>query len=242
MDTIQSAEFKFSLEFPSSIQNASAVLISGPMGAGKSTIAEAVRGVTGGICFSLDEFFLDAPAIEVEYLPDIGWHRLWDSPTAYDWELFESCLRELLTKGNTIVPQYSFDVNRRVGESQMFLPQGSQIIVDGVYGFRASSVLDVLGMSAVRVFVTAELSLRFSRVLRRDALAWRNYPEHAPKRIKALAAADERWILRQQSAADIVIDTSYGFPNWAVQQTKASADGRSGGTVDGATPSGGKDL
>jgi uridine kinase len=202
------------LDIPVAIRQASAVLISGPTGAGKSSVAQAVSRATGGVCFPLDNFFLDASDMPVEDLPDIGLERLWDSPESYDWAGVRCCLNDLVCTGTATVPEYSFEVNARVGASRISASAGCQVIVDGIYGFAASPVLEGLGLKTIRVFVTAELDIRFSRVLQRDAAAWARYPEHAPKRRRTLAAAERRWILTQRQAADFVIDTSEGFPPW----------------------------
>lgn len=130
--------------------------ITGPVGAGKSTLARALS-----VCvLSTDD-----------YLPDydrVAYHER-DDPAHADLPLLAHHLRELAAGRRIRVPVWSFQTHRREGERAA--TPSPIIVVEGLHALHAS----VLPALDVRVFVDAPRGVRWERWERIEASGERGW-------------------------------------------------------------------
>lgn len=128
-------------------QGAVLVGVTGPVGAGKSTLAARLAGEVG-VMLSTDH-----------YLPDYDRtpEHLRDLPEASDLERLRADLLSLKRGKATRVPQWSFQSHSRVGELEM--PPRELIVVEGLHALHETHA----GVLDIKVFVEAPASVRWRR-------------------------------------------------------------------------------
>ncbi len=123
--------------------------ITGPAGAGKSTLARLVAGRTGGLVISTDDYLPDYAGLAVERR---------DLPEHADLPLLAEHLRLLRAGSGADVPVWSFHEHRRTG-SRRVGPAAGPIVVEGLFALH-----EALGDAVdVRVYVEAPASVRRAR-------------------------------------------------------------------------------
>jgi len=136
--------------------------VTGPVAAGKSTLARAlVGGETGGCLVSTDHYLPD-----YERTPE----DLRDLPESSDLARLARDLAELRQGRATRIPQWSFEVHARVGE-QVVEPAGL-IVVEGLHALHDS----VRGHVDLAVYVEAAREVRWSRAVAREQAGDRPWP------------------------------------------------------------------
>ncbi|MFI9269162.1 ATP-binding protein [Kitasatospora sp. NPDC052896] len=103
------------------------VLISGPSGSGKSSLAER----TGLPVLQLDDFYKDGDDPTLPVLPDGGTD--WDSPLAWHREQALTAIRQLAELGRAEVPVYSIPANGRTGSRVLDLAGAPAFIAEGIF-------------------------------------------------------------------------------------------------------------
>jgi uridine kinase len=124
--------------------------ITGPAGAGKSTLAGRLAAEASGIVVSTDEYLPD-----YELVPEA--ER--DLPEHADLPLLASHLASLRAGEPAEVPVWSFHAHRRVDARVVQPPESGPVIVEGLFALHAS-----LGDAVdLRVFVEAPAEVRWAR-------------------------------------------------------------------------------
>lgn len=141
---------------PDDVAGPAVVGITGPMAAGKSTLAASL----GGLVLSTDR-----------YLPDYDGlaEQEWDLPEHSDLVRLASDLAQLRSGLPTRVPIWSFRTHGRVGEEEL-LPD-SLIVVEGLHAL-ASHVQPHLDLA---VLVDAPRDVRWSRCVERERTGERGW-------------------------------------------------------------------
>ena len=112
--------------------------LSGPTCAGKTTTANILDGRLEalGRCvhtISVDDFFREQPANQAKKKSREGESIDFDSIDALDFDLFASCLSELMQTGHTVLPVYDLSCGRRVGTRELVAEHGNDIfLVEGI--------------------------------------------------------------------------------------------------------------
>jgi len=134
-----------------SVAGRSAVVgITGPAGAGKSTLAGLVAACSGGLVLSTDEYLPD-----YDLVPEADR----DLPEHADLALLAENLRSLRSGTAASIPVWSFHAHKRVDSRLVEPPENGPVIVEGLFALHAT-----LGDAVdLRVFVEADPSVRWSR-------------------------------------------------------------------------------
>ncbi|MFJ6214501.1 ATP-binding protein [Streptomyces sp. NPDC092296] len=114
---------------PLSIPRARVVLLSGPSGSGKSSLA----GRTGLPVLQLDDFYKDGDDPTLPRLDDAGAAVDWDSPRAWHAEEAVAAIRRLAEDGRAEVPVYSIPDNGRVGTRTLELDGAAAFVAEGIF-------------------------------------------------------------------------------------------------------------
>ncbi|WP_441245778.1 ATP-binding protein [Kitasatospora sp. McL0602] len=117
-----------SLLNPALTARALVVLLSGPSGSGKSSLAAR----TGLPVLQLDDFYKDGDDPTLPEFAD-GSGTDWDSPLSWHREQALAAIRELTSTGRTEVPVYSIPDNGRVGTQSFDLAGAAGFIAEGIF-------------------------------------------------------------------------------------------------------------
>lgn len=187
-------------------------LLSGPTGSGKTTIADDLSSALGAAVIRMDDYFLDEENILLEYSDNYGPYPQWDSPESIDLRLLIENLSELLSLGIASVPVFSFIKNRRLGMRSASVPRNKPIIVEGIYATLCKEYLRTRKITSFSIFITADASIRAKRILDRDSKERGRSTSQFEKRFHFIKSSEQQWIMKQADSADMVIDTTSGWP------------------------------
>ncbi|MGK4581179.1 ATP-binding protein [Kitasatospora sp. HPMI-4] len=112
---------------PPSVPPARVVLLSGPSGSGKSSLAAR----SGLPVLQLDDFYKDGDDPTLPLLPDGGVD--WDSPLAWHRDQAVAAIRRLAEYGRAEVPVYSIPDNGRIGTHTLDLDGAPAFIAEGIF-------------------------------------------------------------------------------------------------------------
>ncbi|MFJ2866168.1 ATP-binding protein [Kitasatospora sp. NPDC087314] len=112
---------------PAPTTRALVVLLSGPSGSGKSSLAER----SGLPVLQLDDFYKDGDDPTLPLLPDGAVD--WDSPLAWHRDQAVAAIRSLHETGRTDVPVYSIPDNGRIATRTLDLAGAPAFIAEGIF-------------------------------------------------------------------------------------------------------------
>ncbi|MBP0454882.1 ATP-binding protein [Kitasatospora sp. RG8] len=118
---------------PVPIARARVVLLSGPSGSGKSSLAER----SGLPVLQLDDFYKDGDDPTLPLLPDGVVD--WDSPLAWHRDQAVAAIRSLHETGRADVPVYSIPDNGRVSTRVLDLAGAPAFIAEGIFAAEITS-------------------------------------------------------------------------------------------------------
>ncbi|MDH6704447.1 uridine kinase [Kitasatospora sp. MAA19] len=112
---------------PAPTTRALVVLLSGPSGSGKSSLAER----SGLPVLQLDDFYKDGDDPTLPLLPDGAVD--WDSPLAWHRDQAVAAIRSLHETGRTDAPVYSIPDNGRIATRTLDLAGAPAFIAEGIF-------------------------------------------------------------------------------------------------------------
>jgi uridine kinase len=113
---------------PAPARRARVVLLSGPSGSGKSSLAARA----GLPVLQLDDFYKDGDDPSLPPLPD-GSGIDWDSPASWHGDQALAAIRQLVETGRAEVPIYSIPANGRDGSRLLELHGAPAFIAEGIF-------------------------------------------------------------------------------------------------------------
>ena len=135
--------------------------VTGPVAAGKSTLARALVGDSGGCLVSTDHYLPD-----YERTPE----HLRDLPESSDLARLARDLAELRAGRATRIPQWSFEAHARVGER--LIEPAELIVVEGLHALHEIARVHV----DIGVYVEAPRDTRWARAVAREQAGDRPWP------------------------------------------------------------------
>jgi uridine kinase len=181
---------------------AGTVVVVGPSGGGKSTLAAAVAHRLGAALLSTDDFLI--PEAE---RPGPG------LLAKYDLGALDAALARLQAGRLTEFVPFDQQTRRRVGHKVVSAPESGRIVVEGIVALYAERVR---ATSVLGLYVDAPPEVREARQLARlDRAGWyRDLPRAAIEaRIRAKRAAEDTVVSSQLADCRYAIDTAGPAPS-----------------------------
>ncbi|MGK5632082.1 uridine kinase family protein [Streptomyces sp. URMC 123] len=144
-------------------RSARVVLLTGPSGSGKSSLA--VR--TGLPVLNLDDFYKEGTDPTLPLLPD-GGGTDWDSPASWDAAAAIEAIETLCRTGRAAVPAYDIATSARVGEVAVDIDRTPLFIAEGIFAAEIVTACRELGVLADALCLRGRPSTTFRRRLARD--------------------------------------------------------------------------
>ncbi|GLV54990.1 hypothetical protein KDH_18370 [Dictyobacter sp. S3.2.2.5] len=188
------------------LPRAQVYLVAGPAASGKTTFSTQLAQYFDAAVLSMDHYFVDEADITIEQDEIYGAAPQWESPEAYDMRAIGRNIKELLQQGQTLIPQYSFVANRRVGYQPMHLRPQQKLVIEGLYTIRSEQFFRDYAHSIVKIFVVADLEIRRARARVRDVEERGKPIEVFDARRHFVELGERRWILQQERDADFMLE------------------------------------
>lgn len=173
---------------PAPTGHARVILLSGPSGSGKSSLAER----SGLPVLQLDDFYKDGDDPTLPRLPDGAVD--WDSPLAWHRDQALAAIRALHERGRAEVPVYSIPDNGRTGTRGLELDGAAAFIAEGIFA------------AEITADCTAQGLLGDALCLRNGALttAWRRLRRDVRESRKSLPVLLRRGLRLMRAERSIV--------------------------------------
>ncbi|MFJ8044690.1 ATP-binding protein [Kitasatospora sp. NPDC096147] len=150
---------------PAPTSRALVVLLSGPSGSGKSSLAER----TGLPVLQLDDFYKDGDDPTLPQLPaEAGGGIDWDSPLSWHLDQALATLRQLADAGRAEVPVYSIPANGRAGSREFDLGGAPAFIAEGIFAAELVNLCAAEGLLGEAICLRNRPTTTAWRRFRRD--------------------------------------------------------------------------
>ncbi|MEU8824060.1 ATP-binding protein [Streptomyces sp. NPDC048636] len=170
------------------------VLLTGPSGSGKSSLAAR----TGLPVLNLDDFYKEGDDPTLPKLAEDG-STDWDSPLSWDADAAVAAVEELCRTSRTTVPVYDIAASARVGEEPVDIGRTPLFVAEGIF---AADIIDrcrASGLLADAICLRGRPSTTFRRRLLRDLREGRKSAAYLLRRGWRLMRS-ERGIVERQTA------------------------------------------
>ncbi|MEV4559376.1 ATP-binding protein [Kitasatospora sp. NPDC049285] len=168
------------------------ILLSGPSGSGKSSLAER----SGLPVLQLDDFYKDGDDPTLPQLPDDGGTD-WDSPLSWHREQALAAIRALAGGGTTDVPVYSIPDNGRIGSRPLGLDGAPAFVAEGIFAAELARQCAAEGLLGDALCLRNRPSTTAWRRFRRDVREGRKSVPYLVRRGWRLMRAERGIVARQ---------------------------------------------
>lgn len=175
--------------------------ISGGSGAGKSFLANKISERFPGrvSILAFDNYFKDHSRLPMEERALINY----DSPDAYDSDLFYEQIISLMDKKPINVPIYDFATHTRKQETTK-LVKNDIIIIEGIMIYSIDSILPILDYS---IYVDCQADRRLARRIKRDIQErGRNLDSVLTQYFKTVRPMHYKYVEPKKSIVDYIYD------------------------------------
>ncbi len=201
------------------------IMLAGPSSSGKTTTAGNFKKELEALgrkakVISLDDFYSDQ---SLTYTFEDGTTD-YETVKALDVSLIDSCLSELMEKGCTDIPHFSFHTKKREGFSRVCCEKDEIVIVEGLHALNPviTDALDSYSMKKVYISVSSRISdengvlfskrdLRFIRRLIRDYHFRSSDVAYTFYLWKGVRMGEDRYLFPFSNRADVKIDSIHPY-------------------------------
>jgi uridine kinase len=176
------------------------IAIVGGSGAGKTWLADWLERqfAPDATRLSLDDFYHDFSHVSAAQRPRINF----DDPSAIDWLLLETVLRECRAGRASWMPVYDFSSHTRLRHKKAWTPKPF-VFVDGLWLLWRPAVRALFDL---RIFIEAPEELRWRRRLARDVIERGRTPDSVRAQVHStVAPMHQRFVEPQARWAEIVL-------------------------------------
>jgi len=185
--------------------------VAGGTASGKSTVCEKLMDQLGQqnvnnvekqvVHLSQDSFYRELAPSEISKA-NKGMFNF-DHPDAFDNELMESCLTNIINGKVTRIPQYDFKTNARVPGQFISIYPSDVVLVEGILVFY---YLNMRNMFDMKLFVDTDADTRLARRVLRDIEERGRDLEHVLHQYTTLVKpAFEEFCIPTKKYADVII-------------------------------------
>ncbi|MEV8099657.1 ATP-binding protein [Kitasatospora sp. NPDC085879] len=176
---------------PAPTARARVILLSGPSGSGKSSLAER----TGLPVLQLDDFYKDGDDPTLPQLVEGGTD--WDSPASWHAEQAMAVIRALVEDGAADVPVYSIPDNGRVGVRPFTLDGAPAFVAEGIFAAELAGRCEAEGLLGDALCLRNRPATTAWRRFRRDVREGRKSVPYLLRRGWRLMRAERGIVGRQ---------------------------------------------
>lgn len=172
------------------------ILITGGSASGKTTVAESIKETLGddALLISQDNFYKAKGSPETNY----------DKPNAFDFEIQNKVITELLNDNSAELPIYDFSKHARVGYKK--IEPKEFVIFEGLFSFESKLLTD---NALFKIFVDTPADTRLARRALRDVKKRGRKLENVVERwIRDVQPSYKTYISKQKKHSDIIIPWS----------------------------------
>ncbi|MCX4748623.1 ATP-binding protein [Kitasatospora sp. NBC_01287] len=177
---------------PAHPTRARVVLLSGPSGSGKSSLAERLALPV----LQLDDFYKDGDDPSLPLLPD-GSGTDWDSPLSWHGAEALAAIRQLVAGGRAEVPVYSIPANGRAGSRTLELDGAPAFIAEGIFAAELVAACEAEGLLGAALCLRNRPLTTAWRRFRRDVREGRKSVPYLLRRGWRLMRAERGIVARQ---------------------------------------------
>ncbi len=174
------------------------VAIAGGSASGKTTLARAIRSLTGAALLEQDAYYRDFSALPFALRQQINF----DAPESVDLACLESHAESLCAGKAVLSPCYDFSIHARAPETRLVSP-APLVLLTGLHVLW----LGFCARRALNVYLDAPDPVRLERRLARDTSErGRTREEVMGRWNRWVLPMHHRWVAPQRARADIVMD------------------------------------
>ncbi len=182
------------------------ILVAGGTGSGKTTVAYEIKKILPSHIASqivcLDQFYKSSDGLTTEQAYETV---NFDHPNAFDWELLNQKIDNLLNGNKTELPQYDYTICKRKKETTIVEPT-DVIILEGILSLYDQNILS---KADLKIYVDTPDDERFIRRLLRDRAERKRSDEDTISQWrKTLRPMQRQFISPQKTEANIIIPWS----------------------------------
>lgn len=174
--------------------------IAGGTGAGKTTVARLITENVGESVtrIPLDNYYKDLSHLDMSEREEVNY----DHPSAFEWDLLQDQLNDLLEGRAVEMPQYDFSVHNRK-EERVHVEPTDVIILEGILALYDESINDMMDLC---LYVETDADVRILRRIQRDVVdRGRDLEGVMNQYLSTVKPMHEQFIEPSKKHADLII-------------------------------------
>lgn len=202
------------------------ILLAGPSGSGKTTTAHLIKNklIKSGKnakVISLDHFFLPMDKMPLQE----NGEKDYESVYSLDIGEIHRCFKELIEKGKTLIPTFSFDTFTKIGEEILDISDGGILIVEGLHALNNILTDELNQNNLFKIYISVNrtvvddngdrlLSSRQLRLIRRMSRDYLYRNTDALGTLKlwtSVVRGEEKYLYCFKDTADIKLFTFHSY-------------------------------
>ena len=201
------------------------IRLTGPSSSGKTTTAnllaeKLIENEYHAKVISLDDFFVDREKTPLWENGDYNY----ETADAIDWQLFDECINNLLTKGGSKMPTYNFYTGTHTFDKILTLHEKDIIIIEGLHSLNPIMDNFIKSNLCLKVYlapfvdyvlddkvVLNSIEMRFFRRLIRDVYTRGTSPEETLLIWNKVMLGEKLYIDPFKDTANFTINTAHPY-------------------------------